>query len=584
MQGAANDNCFVGTASGRNQTTAANNVAMGSHSLYSNLTGTAVTATGHYSLYHALEDHNSAYGYHSGKYVEAGEYNTFIGSRAGEGKDEVSSEGAGTARLDGDSNTLVGYKSGYQAIKTTASNTAVGSQSLGGGVDNASGMVCSHNTAVGTSAGYSITTGSENTLIGRSAGAALTTSNTEVYVGAYAGDATTTGTGNVAMGYSALSSATTNSSNADGKPVYNVAVGYKALEDMNDTDETSSYGRNTAVGNTSMTNLTTGKSNTAVGNASMGLGVTTGNYNVAVGQATLYDLTSGEYNIGIGKDSCGNLTHGDYNIGLGAESLLHCKPADGSGFNVAIGSLAGRGGSVNASASATDSDGVGNTFVGHKAGWGNSIALEGNYNVGLGLQAGQSLQGAATQNTFVGSYAGNTTTTGGANTIIGYNCEASGATAFKQIVIGASLNGTADDAVFIGDDGDHIRCDWGTDATWDKVSDKRKKNVLGDSSLGLDFINDLNTVQFTFKAPSEYPKEWTSYDKDKTEPRNTEVQHGLLAQDVKKALDNAGIDTFSGWSEDPDGCQRIGESAFVIPLIKAVQELSEKVRKLENKE
>jgi hypothetical protein len=58
----------------------------------------------------------------------------------------------------------------------------------------------------------------------------------------------------------------------------------------------------------------------------------------------------------------------------------------------------------------------------------------------------------------------------------------------------------------------------------------------------------------------------------------------LLAQDVKKALDNAGIDTFSGWSEDPDGCQRIGESAFVIPLIKAVQELSEKVRKLENKE
>ena len=58
----------------------------------------------------------------------------------------------------------------------------------------------------------------------------------------------------------------------------------------------------------------------------------------------------------------------------------------------------------------------------------------------------------------------------------------------------------------------------------------------------------------------------------------------VAAKEHILALDNAGIDTFSGWSEDPDGCQRIGESAFVIPLIKAVQELSEKVSKLENKE
>ena len=49
-------------------------------------------------------------------------------------------------------------------------------------------------------------------------------------------------------------------------------------------------------------------------------------------------------------------------------------------------------------------------------------------------------------------------------------------------------------------------------------------------------------------------------------------------------MDNADVETFSGWSEDPDGCQRIGESAFVIPLIKAVQELSKKVEELENKE
>ena len=107
--------------------------------------------------------------------------------------------------------------------------------------------------------------------------------------------------------------------------------------------------------------------------------------------------------------------------------------------------------------------------------------------------------------------------------------------------------------------------------------------MSGDSPLGLEFINELRTVAFTYKAPCDYPKEWTSYNADKTEPRNKEEQHGMLAQDVKKALDNAGVDTFSGWSEDPDGCQRVGTSAFVYPLIKAIQELSAKVEALENK-
>ena len=65
---------------------------------------------------------------------------------------------------------------------------------------------------------------------------------------------------------------------------------------------------------------------------------------------------------------------------------------------------------------------------------------------------------------------------------------------------------------------------------------------------------------------------------------NTDTtMHGLIAQEVKEALDKAGIDTFKGWSQDDDGVQNISREMFIIPLIKAVQELSAKVEALEKK-
>jgi hypothetical protein len=59
--------------------------------------------------------------------------------------------------------------------------------------------------------------------------------------------------------------------------------------------------------------------------------------------------------------------------------------------------------------------------------------------------------------------------------------------------------------------------------------------------------------------------------------------HGFIAQEVKEALDKTGVDTFQGWSNGHDGRQRVSFESFVMPLIKAVQELSAKVEALENK-
>ena len=61
------------------------------------------------------------------------------------------------------------------------------------------------------------------------------------------------------------------------------------------------------------------------------------------------------------------------------------------------------------------------------------------------------------------------------------------------------------------------------------------------------------------------------------------VIHGLIAQEVKEALDKQNIDTFGGWSEDDDGRQRVSFESFVMPLIKSVQELTEKNERLQNK-
>ena len=94
----------------------------------------------------------------------------------------------------------------------------------------------------------------------------------------------------------------------------------------------------------------------------------------------------------------------------------------------------------------------------------------------------------------------------------------------------------------------------------------------------------MRTTTYNHKSPSEFPKEWKSYNPDDKEPMDGDkVFHSLIAQEVKQSLDDIGCETFGGWSVDPDGRQRVSRTSFVTPLIKAVQELSAKVEELEAK-
>ena len=113
-------------------------------------------------------------------------------------------------------------------------------------------------------------TTSGSTLVGLSAGAALTPG---------------LATYNTALGYQSLQVATSTKGN--------IAIGYRALQDLNDADTAiGTFARNTAVGYVAQANTTIGYFNTALGGNAMELN-TTGSYNSAVGNWALYSHPSG---------------------------------------------------------------------------------------------------------------------------------------------------------------------------------------------------------------------------------------------------------------------------------------------------
>ena len=110
-------------------------------------------------------------------------------------------------------------------------------------------------------------------------------------------------------------------------------------------------------------------------------------------------------------------------------------------------------------------------------------------------------------------------------------------------------------------------------------SDVNLKENIKDTTLGLDFVNDLRTVNFQWKPSNEFPKEWNDYSEENNMDTDV-IMHGFIAQEVKEVLDKHSSERdskFSGWKEGEDGMQHTSREMFVIPLIKAVQELSAQV-------
>ena len=478
--------------------------------------------------------------------------------------DKVASSGAFTIGATGTASSLAGIPF-YRADNSIYTHDVSGTDST-----------AEQNTAYGIGALDAVTTGDKNTAIGYNAGTALTEgTGYNVFVGWTAGSANTTGDFNTVLGAAALIAATTSDNN--------IAIGPNAIQ-SSDTEA-----HNLAIGRDALNVVNSG-----------------GEYNVAIGNYTLDALTSGDYNVAVGYDAGTDLTTGERNVFIGHEAGKDCI---GGGQNVAIGDAAGSGALSTAAGR--------NVMIGRNAGQAMTSAGE---NILIGFEAGKNLtiggnnvvvgytamedavverQNVAignyalanhrttsstvndTGNTAVGYAAGDLITTGTGNTMIGSVVDPNANNGENQIVIGNNFSGNGDNKANFGSSGGYVWNSFTQNASWTQVSDERMKKNIETDTLGLDFINELRPVTFNWRKNAELDSTFKDSLLNKHIDKDDSVKiHGLIAQEVKAAMDKVGNTTFNGWEDSLDG-QAVSREMFITPLIKAIQELSAKVKALE---
>ena len=175
------------------------------------------------------------------------------------------------------------------------------------------------NTAEGTDALFSVTTGPDNTAIGFDALFSNTTGDSNTATGSQALMSDTTGNRNTADGYAALLSDTTGERNtATGRAaLVNNTTGNNNTADGHDALFSNTTGiRSTATGSFALFANTTASFNTAHGYFAL-FSNTTGASNTADGYDALLNNTTGAGNIALGNFAGSNLTTGDQNIDIG---------------------------------------------------------------------------------------------------------------------------------------------------------------------------------------------------------------------------------------------------------------------------
>ena len=322
----------------------------------------------------------------------------------------------------------------------------------------------------------------------------------------------------------------------------------------------------TAIGNQCLDALTTGDNNTGVGAGALGA-CSNGGKHTAVGLGALQDQTGGEENTAVGYLALHNSTTSSGNVAVGQEAL----GAVAGNFNVAIGRE-----------SLNDCTAADNVAVGKAA---LDTVSTGTRNVGIGKVAGD-LVTTGNDNVLLGSNAGDNIVTGSQNVCIGTDTSLSSSSGGNQIAMGQNVTCSGNSNFTFGDGATDSNIAFGA-TTITAPSDIRLKEDIEDEKIGLDFINDLRPVTFRWKKAKDVPSEMKAHNAN-SEKRvmNGKYNHGFVAQEVKEVIDKYDLkDGFDMWTEDEaDGRQRIGEASLMPLMVKAVQELSARVKELENKE
>ena len=564
-------NTLIGFRAGDALTDADHNVAVGRQALTTDTLGSRCTAIGRSALEaqnftSATDAYNTAVGFNAGALITQGTINTLIGGLSGD------------SLTTGNSNVAVGFSSLTSDTKGDK-NVAVGVSTLA--AQNFTNTTDAFNTAVGHEAGKRITAGFLNTLIGGLAGTNLTTGDNNVAIGVNSLTTDTLGDRNVAVGVAALGTqnftSTTDSYNTAvgytagavittgvGNTLmgglagdrltdadYNVAIGFNSLT----TDTLGS--RSTAIGYAALStqNYTsaTNAENTAVGYAAGGV-VTTGVQNTLIGSRAGDAIVDAHFNTAVGFDALGTNTEANYNTAIGYRALsVQTQPSSANTLNTAVGADAG-----------LRVTGASNTTV-------------------LGANAGNNIT-SGSNNTCLGYAAGAIVTNGVNNICIGSTSNTHNSGSENCITLGVGIATTENSQFTFGKASNTVSNEFDTDAAWTRTSDERLKENIAADTLGLDFIKNLRPVTYTWKSSQDLDSSDAQlanlYNADENLMNTDVTMHGLIAQEVKSALDTEGVTTFSGWGFNEDGVQQVSREMFVIPLIKAIQEQNDLIESL----
>jgi trimeric autotransporter adhesin len=277
----------------------------------------------------------------------------------------------------------------------------------------------------------------------------------------------------------------------------NTALGHASL-----TYNNIGY-QNTAIGTSSLASNSSGINNTAVGFRTL-LSNTIGSQNTAIGTFALISNINGSNNIGLGYYAL-RFNDGNQNVAIGHQSLYSNRVG---GYNVAIGT---------------------NSLINN---W------DGNANTSVGLYALNSNVSGSSNSAF-GSFSGKNISTGNNNISIGFDSEVPLGSESNQVRIGNTYITYA-----------------GIQVAWTITSDRRWKQNIQASNLGLGFVTKLRPVTYT-----------------RINDEEQKTEYGLIAQDIENVLKEEGIENTGMLTIDEKGMYELRYNDLIAPMIKSIQEL-----------
>jgi len=378
------------------------------------------------------------------------------------------------------------------------------------------------------------------------------------------------GTNNTGNGFHTLYSNTSGSAN--------VAVGYGGLA-LNTTGD-----NNIAIGANALGSNSDGFENIAIGANASFMG-TSGTRNLAIGFEALYN-NFGQSNMAVGYRAMYNNQYGEINSAFGFGALSDNTEG---WFNSAFGYGA-----------LQLNNGVSNTAMGTYSALYNQ---SGSNNVALGFQSLIN-NASGNSNVAIGSSAGFNGSELNAVTFVGASTGSTIDNVFNSTAIGSMAQTTASNQVRIGND---LVTSIGGYANWTNLSDGRFKKNMKEDVPGLEFIEKLRPVTYTLdidglekaletksslsgkgammkgmRAPTVEQKQQSREQIAARQAKASVIHTGFVAQEVEKAAKDLGYD-FSGVDAPKSNTDFYGlrYAEFVVPLVKAVQQLSAKTDEID---